>query len=390
MALNQRERVLAWGAGSLVAIALVQVSYSYLQSLFDERQTQIDALNGEIKDKQAAELRGKKARKKLEGWRSRSLPSDVVLARSLYKNWLARLLERTRLAKADVTLGADLPKPGIYVKIPVNVRGQGTIEQVVQFLYDFYQADHLHYIRQMTITPLAASTSSPATADAKPSEGDAQAKTGASPSADQVRGPGGPGAFGGRGGFGGGGGFPGGGRFGGGGFGGRGFPGFGRGGASTEGLKYELVLAIEALALPGSENQNRLSDATADRLAFKEFDDYRKTIAERGFFSPYAPPIESDPAANTFLTAVVKKEGKYEAWINLRTSGKTLKLHEGDTFDVGKQTATVSKIERSGVEIELGERRRVVALGKSLSEERGRRGGWRGRGSSGPSDMPLQ
>jgi hypothetical protein len=349
--------------------------FNCLQSLFEERQTQLDALRREIDDKNTAVLRGKRAGKKLEAWRHRSLPSDVVLARSLYKNWLARLLERTRLAKADVTLGADLPKPGVYVKIPVNVRGQGTIEQVVQFLYDFYQADHLHYIRQMTLTPLAASAAPAVGEETKPPESGTPAGTAAAPSAAQARGPGGPSGFGGRGGFGG--------FAGRGGFGGRGgFPGFGRGGPPTEGLKYELVLAVEALALPGAENVSRLSDAAADRLAFKEFDDYRKTIAERGFFSPYTPPIESDPAADTFLTAVVKKEGKYEAWINLRASGKTLKLHEGETFDVGKQTATVSKIERSAVEIELGEQRRVVALGKSLAEERGRRGR--------PSEMPLQ
>jgi hypothetical protein len=371
MALNQRERVLAWGAGALVTIAAVQFSYSYLQSLFDERQSQIEALNREISDKDATVLRGKKAKKKLDGWQHRSLPSDVVLARSLYKNWLARLLERTRLAKADVTLGADLPKPGVYVKIPVNVRGQGTIEQVVQFLYDFYQADHLHYIRQMTLTPLATSAPPAVAADAKPPEGAAVPTTGANAAPSGA--PRGPIGFGGRGGFGG--------------FGGRGgfgppggFAGFGRGGPSSEGLKYELILAIEALALPGAENTNRLSDAKSDRLAFKEFDDYRKTISERGFFSPYMPPIEADPAADTFVTAVVKKEGKYEAWINLRSSGKTLKLHEGDTFELGKQTATVAKIDRGIVEIDMGGRRRPVALGKSLAEERGRRGGFRGRG----------
>lgn len=378
MALNQRERVLAWGAGALVTIAAVQFSYSYLQALFDERNTQIEALNREISDKDATVLRGKKAGKKLEGWRHRSLPSDAVLARSLYKNWLARLVERTRLAKADVTLGADLPKPGIYVKIPVNVRGQGTIEQVVQFLYDFYQADHLHYIRQMTLTPLAASASPAVAADAKPTEG-------ATPSASLTApgGPRAPGGFGGRGGFGG---------FGGrGGFGSPGgFAGFGRGGPPSDGLKYELILAIEALALPNSENAGRLSDAKSERLAFKEFEDYRKTISERGFFSPYMPPMESDPAADTYVTAVVKKEGRYEAWINLRSSGKTLKLHEGDNFELGKQTATVAKIDRGTVEIDLGGQRRVVSLGKSMADERGRRGGFRGRGPPGPMEMPVQ
>ncbi len=379
MALNQRERVLAWGAGTLVAIAAVQFGYNYVQSLFDERQTQVDAFNREISDKNAAVLRGKKAGKKIEEWRKRSLPSDVVLARSLYKNWLARLVERTRLARSDVTLGADVPKPGIYVKIPVNVRGQGTIEQVVQFLYEFYQANHLHYIRQLTITPLA-----PSAADAPIGEGTAPGGTqaAATPGAAMPNSPPiGQGGFS-RGRFGG---------FGGRGFGSPGgFSGFARGGSTREGPKYEIVMAIEALSLPDGENKDQLSAAQAERLAYKELDDYRKTIAERGFFSPYSPPVESDPAADTFVTAVVKKEGKYQAWINQRSSGKTFKLHEGDTFDVGKETATVSKIEPHSVEIQLGERRRQVALGKSLAEDRGRRGGFRARGPAMPMEPPLQ
>lgn len=390
MALNQRERVLAWGAGTLVALATVQFGYNYVQSLFEERQTQLEAFNREISDKNAAVLRGKRAGKKLDEWRARSLPSDVVLARSLYKNWLARVVERTRLAKADVTLGADVPKPGVYVKIPVNVRGQGTIEQVVQFLFEFYQANHLHYIRQLTITPLASSSPAPA-ADAANSNGAAAgggpgaAASPVTPSAP----PSGPGGFG-RGGFGGFGGRGGFGGFGGRGFGSPGgFSGFG-GGPPAEGLKYEMVLAIEALSLPGAVNQDKLNDSQAQRLAFTQFDDYGKTIAERGFFSPYSPPIESDPAADTYVTAVVKKEGKYQAWINLRSSGKTLKLHEGETFDVGKEKATVSKIEPHAVEIELRQRRRLVALGKSLAEDRGWRGGRRGRGPSRPLDLPVQ
>jgi hypothetical protein len=369
VALNQRERILAWGAGSLVTVALVQFGYNYVQTLFDERQTQVDALDREISDKNALLLRGKKAGKKLNEWQHRSLPTDLVLARSLYKNWLARLIERTRLGRADVTLGADMPKPGIYVKVPVNVRGQGTMEQVVQLLFDFYQADHLHYIRQLTLTPLAGSDSTTAIAGTASPGGAA----GAIPTME-----GGGSDRGSRGGFG---------RSGVGG-GAGGFGGFGRGGPRTDGQKYELVLAIEALVLPGADRSDQLNDAKADRLAFNDADSYRKAITDRNFFAPYTPPSESDPAADTFVTAVVKKQGKYQVWINIRISGKTFKLNEGETFELGTETATVSRIEPQAVEIETGGRQRRVSLGKSFAEERGRRG-FRGRGGFSPDRPPA-
>jgi hypothetical protein len=361
MALKQRERVLAWLACSVVSVAAVLFGYNYVQSLFDERQTQIEALGRELDDKNAIKVRGKKAQKKLVEWQHRSLPTDLVLARSLYTNWLAGLAERTRLAKADVTLGADMPKPGIYVKIPVTVRGQGTMEQVVQFLFDFYQADHLHYIRQLTLTPLATNDAGATPGGVPPAGG---------PVGAAAR-PGGFGGFAGRGGFGG----PG------------GFGGIGRGGVRTDGPKYEVVLAVEALALPGGDRLDQLSEAKADRLAFKDVDAYRKTITERNFFSPYQPVIESDPAADTYVTAVVKDEGKLQVWINVRSTGKTLKLHEGETFDLGKEKATLTRIDPHSVEIETAGRRRVIMLGKSLAEERGRWGGFGRRGIPGATNF---
>jgi hypothetical protein len=359
MALKQRERILAWSAGALLTIAAVQFSYNYVQSLFDERQTRIESLTREIEDKNAAKLRGKKASKKIAEWQHRSLPADLVLARSLYKNWLAGLAERTRLSKADVTLGADMPKPGIYVKVPVSVRGQGTMEQVVQFLFEFYQADHLHYIRQMTLTPLAGNDAgqAPGTPPAGLDQPDGTGPTEQANAGPRTGGPGGPrgpGGFAGRG-----------------------------GGPRGDGARYEMVLSIEALSLPGADRKDQLSDAKAERLAFTDVDSYRKTITERNFFSPYQPVIESDPAADTYVTAVVKKEGTYQAWINLRSSGKTLKLREGDTFDLGKDKATITRIDPHSVEVEAAGRRRLIALGKNLTEERGRRGGPGRRGFPG-------
>lgn len=386
MALNRRERTLAFGAGALVAIALVQFGYASVQSLFDDRQTRIDALAREVADKNTAILRGKKAQKRLAEWQHRSLPTDLVLARSLYVNWLVRLLERTRLAKADVTLGANLPKPGIYTKIPVTVRGQGTMDQVVQFLYEFYRANYLHSIRQLTLTPLAANVAPAAgPAGAMPTNatpGSPAPPTGGGPPKSPPGGPdvGARGRFGGRGGFAG--------RPGGLGPGAFGPRAFGSGGPRTEGQKFELVLGIEAMSLPGGDHSDQLNEGQADRLAFSDMETYRKTITERNFFSPYTPVVESDPAGDTFVTAVVKKEGVSYVWINVRSSGKTLKLKEGDTFDLGKEKATIARISPPTVEIDVGERRRVVTLGKSLAEQRGRRGG-RGMRGGFPPEMDF-
>ena len=76
---------------------------------------------------------------------------------------------------------------------------------------------------------------------------------------------------------------------------------------------------------------------------------------------------------------MVKKEGKYQVWMNVRSSGDTLKLGEGEEFDVGDQPATVEAIEPQSIKIKIADRTRSVKLGKSLAEER-RRGGRGGPG----------
>jgi hypothetical protein len=340
MALNQRERRLGMATGALVAIALVQFGYNSIHSAFDGRQERIDALNQEIKNKETTELRGLKAAKKLKDWRTRSLPADLELARSLYKNWLAGIVERNELAQADVTLGADAPKPGIYTAIPVTIKGKGSLEVILRLLHEIYQADHLQLVKQVSLTPIVESAGAGAPGGA---------------------GTGGPFAFGGGqrpGGFGGG--------------------GFGRGGgaAGGSGPRFDLTMTVEALALPGATHKDSLNDAKAEKLAWIDLAQYTQPIAARNMFVAYRPPVEEgDPARNTFVTAVLGDGDDYEAWILVRnTDGagadRLMKLEEGDTFDVGKLAGKVTRIARAAVDIEANGKRRRVPLGSSLSDGR--------------------
>jgi hypothetical protein len=335
MALNQRERRLALATGLLLSVALVLYGYNTIQSAFDERQTRIDALNQDIGKKDTTVLRGKKAAKKVRDWQAKSLPSELELARSLYKNWLAEIVERNRLEQADVALGADSPRPGIFTVIPVTIKGKGRLNQVLSLLHEIYQADLLHLVKQVQLVPLAESG----------------------------------GGFPGGGGAPGGGGFPfAGGMPGGGGFpgAGGGFPGSGGGG----GPKFDLTLTLEAMSLPGADHETKLNDATAEKLAWTDLAQYSQPIMARNLFVAYRPKEESDLAKDAYVTAVVKVDDTYEAWIEVRSTGRLMKLEEGDTFDVGKMEGKIARIAPQSVEIEANGKRRRVTLGSNVYEGR--------------------
>jgi hypothetical protein len=131
-------------------------------------------------------------------------------------------------------------------------------------------------------------------------------------------------------------------------------------------LQFDLTLSIEALVLPGADRRDKLNDAVSDRLAWKELEDYRKPIAARNLFAPYARSV--DESQEAYFTAVLKVDGRLQAWLNLRSSGRTLKVSEGDKLDVGSLHGTVARIQDQALEIETDGKRRRISLGKSLAE----------------------
>jgi hypothetical protein len=133
--------------------------------------------------------------------------------------------------------------------------------------------------------------------------------------------------------------------------------------------QFDVSLSIEALVLPGADRRDKLNDGAADRLAWKELDDYRRPITQRNLFAPYAQRrAAADESQDAYVTAVVKDGGQLQAWLSLRSSGRLLKLREGDKLDVGSLHGVVSRIKEQAIEIESDGRRRRVSLGKSLAE----------------------
>ncbi|HUY93348.1 MAG TPA: hypothetical protein VMV10_31770 [Pirellulales bacterium] len=305
--MQQRERLLLKITSVVALIAAAQFGLMFVQGAFEERQTRVDALEQELADKDAIIARGKRAQRRLKEWERRSLPADLDQARSLYQNWLANAVERLRFDKAEVTSGPAMPRLNFYNRLPFTVRGTGSLDQVASLLYEFYKADHLHQIQRLQLTPVSTGFGRPSPF--------ATVGAGFDP-----RGP----------------------------------------------LQFDLSLTIEALVLPGADRRDQLNDAVSERLAWKELDEYRIPITQRNLFAPYAERI--DEARDAYFTGITRAEGRLQAWLSLRSSGRTLKLNEGDKLDVGSLHGTVARIREQAIEIESDGKRRRVSLGKSLAE----------------------
>ena len=89
-------------------------------------------------------------------WESRSLPSNPEVARSLYVAWLAELVRYAELSSPSLNPGEPVNRRG-FRSISFSVRVRGNLEQLTTFLFEFYNAPHLHKIQSLNLTPIAKS-----------------------------------------------------------------------------------------------------------------------------------------------------------------------------------------------------------------------------------------
>lgn len=143
---------------------------------------------------------------------------------------------------------------------------------------------------------------------------------------------------------------------------------------AKEGREFELLLTVEALALPGALHTTALPAAPSARLDPADLAAYQQPITERNLFAPYEPPREEEPppefdvARYTTVSAIVHSNGRRQVWLNNRVSGDVLKLHEGGQFEVGSLRGQVDRIGRRAVEIRLDDQRWLLELGETLRD----------------------
>lgn len=154
MRFNKRERILAALVGLVVVAGAAHFVFSVLAAPTGSRWDERDRLLADIERKKLTIERGQKALARMTEWEKRSLPADHELGRSLYQNWLSELVDKVGFGRSRVESGEGRTHQNAYRLFPFTVRGQATTDKLVQFLYAFYRAGHLHQIRHLSIKPI--------------------------------------------------------------------------------------------------------------------------------------------------------------------------------------------------------------------------------------------
>jgi Tfp pilus assembly protein PilO len=149
---RQKLLVAALGIAALVVAGDRLGWKSVFTGPLDRQYQSKQRLEKMLQARQAELSQARAAVKQLELWQRRSLPSDRQVARSLYQAWLLDLVGRVGLANHSVDAGEPRNRGGYY-QISFTVQGRGSLEQLTEFLHEFYSAGHLHQIQSLVIAP---------------------------------------------------------------------------------------------------------------------------------------------------------------------------------------------------------------------------------------------
>ncbi|MFV2066623.1 MAG: hypothetical protein ACC645_06545 [Pirellulales bacterium] len=152
--MKKREKNLAVVFGAIVLGLLGnQLFKTAFRGPLESRKAAVARKERQIKSLEKSLAKAREAAKELAVWQSQSLPSDTSQAGHLYQEWLTKLVNRIGLTVKTTTASDPVNRKGFYHMLVFSVRGRGTLEQLVEFLFEFYSADYLHKIQSLDITP---------------------------------------------------------------------------------------------------------------------------------------------------------------------------------------------------------------------------------------------
>jgi hypothetical protein len=304
MALQKREKILGGLTAGLVALWAGVSLLSGVGNPFGGLNANRANLAGDVEKKRTLVEKGQQAEARLKDWRSRSLPSDPHTAQTLYQNWLLELAANSGLRDPRVEPSAKRQYRDVYRSLTFSIHGRGGLDEVTDFLYDFYSAGHLHQIRRLSFRPIDGARQfdlslliealSLASADR----------------ADEL----------------------------------------------TDQPSHKLA----------DDDRETYIKAIVDRNVFAAYSPPPPPRPPEPPPAP-APP-SFDHTKHTYVTGIVSVSGRPQVWIHIRTEGKRFRLHEGDAFQIGSLDGKVVRIGAREVVLDLGQSRLLAFQGQSLAD----------------------
>jgi hypothetical protein len=288
--MNQREKILLAGIGAIVVLWFGWGLFNSYQDGYDRRVRELAELDESLFDAGVDARRARQSLRRLESYQEQSLPSDPDVARSVYSAWLIDTIQKSGLELGSVKFAAMREYEEAATSLTFTATATGKPEAVVKLLDAYYRLGVLHQLTNLQLRP-----------------------------------------------------------------------------GNEEGDEWSLTFTSVAMVISGATRDAGLPETPHEpaRLAKPAVEDYVESVVGRNLFASYTPPPPPKPAPTTVvketpkpapspppfddaehaaLSAVVGYGDAYEAWITVRTTGITLRVHDGDALEVGQFKGRVESV----------------------------------------------
>ena len=387
--MTQRERILAIIVGALLLFGGVYWGINKYQGAIKIRRNQIASLQTTQAGLVEQQMQGALADRQMGEYMVRSLPGNQEIARSKYSAWLLDTVQKNRLRGANVDPSTSVPIASLYRMHGFRVTGNGDIKNILNTLHDFYSKDYLHRVSFLELKPKkeggfdltmnveTISLNSVPVDAAEPGsqswrvDKDAVAYIDPIMNRNMFEPPNGAPKYTGK--------------------------------STVEAVvgkdtpipltfkdpqghrvNYELIDGPEDLVrLDRRSGTLRVKSEEKEDIEVKvraTDEGYPRKSTEQTLVvkivdppkepDPPAPKLKYDDAKQTVLTGLTHGKGDWQAWMKVRTRGKTLKLRVGDDFEIGTVKGKVTAINAKFVELDLDGKRVTITHNskESLSE----------------------
>lgn len=156
--MSQRERVLA----ILVGVLLLGVGgYYFMNQYFGaikHRDRQIEGLTKQLNQEKFVEAKAKQALGRLDVYQKHALPESIRASQAFYQDRLRETLEANGFS--NISIKPNNPRrSGNHSQHSFSMTGTATLENLVQFTYEFYSFDVLHKFTKLSMIPSKTSDS---------------------------------------------------------------------------------------------------------------------------------------------------------------------------------------------------------------------------------------
>jgi len=150
---NRREKILIMAVVAILAVVLLQgLGERLVLNPLKDQRLRIQSLDQQIATKSRQVQEALQAQDELNRWRQASLPPDLEEAQAQYQDFLFWLVEKCPIRDCVITPQTPREQEH-YTRIPFQIRGRMSLEDLVKFLTNFYTPGLLHQIRRLDLQP---------------------------------------------------------------------------------------------------------------------------------------------------------------------------------------------------------------------------------------------